>query len=119
MMTAPVPLRFVFLEKYVLSIQATRHTLRTLRSILSLHYMFGVGWRQPGEARRAKTGGANRGRTGGLMNAIHALYQLSYSPTLRTIHGKVYGTRKKTQPFSKTCGILTASILLVNYRGFV
>ena len=24
--------------------------------------------------------GANRGRTGGLMNAIHALYQLSYSP---------------------------------------
>jgi len=26
------------------------------------------------------TGGANRVRTGDLMNAIHALYQLSYSP---------------------------------------
>lgn len=26
------------------------------------------------------TGGADRGRTGGLMNAIHALCQLSYSP---------------------------------------
>ncbi len=34
----------------------------------------------PGVARRAKPGGADRGRTGGLMNAIHALYQLSYSP---------------------------------------
>ena len=27
------------------------------------------------------TGGADRDRTGDLMNAIHALYQLSYSPT--------------------------------------
>jgi hypothetical protein len=26
--------------------------------------------------------GADRGRTGGLMNAIHALYQLSYSPKI-------------------------------------
>ena len=26
------------------------------------------------------TGGADRDRTGDLMNAIHALYQLSYSP---------------------------------------
>ena len=38
-----------------------------------------------GAARRsplwAKTGGADRGRTGGLMIANHALYQLSYSPT--------------------------------------
>ncbi len=30
--------------------------------------------------RAYKYGGANRSRTGGLMNAIHALYQLSYSP---------------------------------------
>ncbi len=29
----------------------------------------------------AKAGGADRIRTGGLMNATHALYQLSYSPT--------------------------------------
>ena len=28
----------------------------------------------------AKYGGADRDRTGDLMNAIHALYQLSYSP---------------------------------------
>jgi hypothetical protein len=27
-----------------------------------------------------RIGGADRGRTGDLMNAIHALYQLSYSP---------------------------------------
>lgn len=32
----------------------------------------------------AKTGGAGRDRTGDLMNAIHALYQLSYSPTIIT-----------------------------------
>ncbi len=30
-----------------------------------------------------KNGGADRNRTGGLMNAIHALYQLSYSPQKR------------------------------------
>lgn len=29
----------------------------------------------------AKYGGADRNRTGGLMNAIHALCQLSYSPS--------------------------------------
>ena len=29
-------------------------------------------------------GGADRIRTGGLMNATHALYQLSYSPKKRT-----------------------------------
>lgn len=30
--------------------------------------------------KSGKNGGADRGRTGGLMNAIHALCQLSYSP---------------------------------------
>ena len=34
----------------------------------------------PAVAQRAKAGGADRDRTGDLMNAIHALYQLSYSP---------------------------------------
>jgi hypothetical protein len=37
----------------------------------------------PGEARSAKPGGANRIRTGDLLNAIQALYQLSYSPMKR------------------------------------
>ncbi len=36
------------------------------------------------EYKAYNNGGANRGRTGDLMHAMHALYQLSYSP-LRSV----------------------------------
>ena len=42
----------------------------------------------------AKIGGANRGRTDDLMNAIHALYQLSYGPNLFGIIKDHQQTRK-------------------------
>ena len=34
-------------------------------------------------------GGADRNRTGDLMNAIHALYQLSYNPIILKIYKKI------------------------------
>lgn len=35
-------------------------------------------------------GGANRGRTGDLMHAMHALFQLSYSPVKYNNNGLTY-----------------------------
>lgn len=42
----------------------------------------------PGTCLKQMTGGADRDRTGDLMNAIHALYQLSYSPTNKNVYFK-------------------------------
>ena len=53
-----------------------------MRLSLQLRRTMGVAkdWRARRSCIAAKTGGDERGRTADLMNAIHALYQLSYIP---------------------------------------
>ena len=56
-----------------------RDSLRFFHAILTLIYCYPY-WHARRSSVGAKTGGDERGRTADLMNAIHALYQLSYIP---------------------------------------
>ena len=60
--------------------QIAHRSLTYTKNLSETFSNVGEDWRSWTQPLKGKDHGANRGRTGDLMNAIHALYQLSYSP---------------------------------------